>query len=285
MSNIIKIKHGSNPPTSDNIDSYELGFSESDNGLYTKKSNEEVVKLNETIQMSSIFDILYPVNSIYFTSDKNFNPNEAENWYGTWEKISGYYLYLDEENTGDFAGDAENPFSVKIQDHILDETTMPPHTHNLNSINIDGASAGTPSGNVSGNIGGSSSASHSHSLSGTATSGGGHRHGIPEVITTSSTGRVQAGTNRHWTNSSSLSTDYGGSHTHTLSGTANSASVTIYGSNFDLNASFSGNTLPEHTHTASGSVDSSGEGNAIPHEVVSKLNIPRFNILCWRRTA
>ena len=285
MSNIIKIKHGSNPPTSDNIDSYELGFSESDNGLYTKKSNEEVVKLNETIQMSSIFDILYPVNSIYFTSDKNFNPNEAENWYGTWEKISGYYLYLDEENTGDFAGDAENPFSVQIEDHILDEGMMPLHTHNLSGITIDGASAGTPTGTISGDISGDLRASHSHTIKGTATSAGSHRHGMPEVITTSSTGRVQAGTNRHWTNSSSLSTDYGGSHTHTLSASVASATVTISGSDFDFSGSFTGNPMEDHTHSASGSVDYSGNNNPISHTVNSELNIPRFNILCWRRTA
>ena len=270
MSNIIKIKSGDSPPTSENLDISELGYAKSNKGLYIKDNSGEVIHLNDSISYENIFNL-----------------NETTNWYGVWEKISGYYLYLDDENTGDFAGDIENPFSVEIQDHILDETTMPPHTHNLNNINIDGASAGTPSGSVSGNIGGSSSASHSHSLSGTATSGGRHRHGMPEVITTSSSSnaRASAGTNRYWTNSSSLSTDYDGSHTHTLSGTANSTSVTIYGSDFDLNASFSGNTLPEHTHTASGSVDSSGEGNAISHEVVSELNIPRFNIICWKRVS
>ena len=287
MSNIIKIKSGDSPPTSENLDISELGYAKSNKGLYIKDNNGEVIHLNDSISYENIFNLLYPINSIYFTADKTFNPNETTNWYGVWEKISGYYLYLDDENTGDFAGDIENPFSVEIQDHILDETTMPPHTHNLNNISIDRASAGTHSASVSGNIGGSSSASHSHSLSGTATSGGRHRHGMPEVITTSSSSnaRASAGTNRYWTNSSSLSTDYDGSHTHTLSGTANSTSVTIYGSDFDLNASFSGNTLPEHTHTASGSVDSSGEGNAISHEVVSELNIPRFNIICWKRVS
>lgn len=31
-----------------------------------------------------IFDIFYPVGSYYETSDGNFNPNSATNWYGTW---------------------------------------------------------------------------------------------------------------------------------------------------------------------------------------------------------
>lgn len=31
--------------------------------------------------------ILFPVGSIYMTTDSDFNPNEQ--WYGTWEKIEG----------------------------------------------------------------------------------------------------------------------------------------------------------------------------------------------------
>lgn len=286
MSNIIKIKSGDNPPAPENLDVNELGYAKSNKGLYTKDNSGEVIHLNDGISYENIFNLLYPINSIYFTADKTFNPNETMNWYGVWEKISGYYLYLDDENTGDFAGDIENPFSVEIQDHVLDETTMPPHTHNLNSINIDGASAGTPSGNVSGNIGGSSSASHSHSLSGTATSSGSHRHSYGHNVIAYDAGGGWGARGTYYSFSSQVpSTSSAGSHTHTLSGTAKSTSVTIDGSDFDLNASFSGNTLPEHTHTASGSVDFSGEGNAISHEVVSELNIPRFNIICWKRVS
>lgn len=291
MSNIIKIKSGDSPPTSENLDVSELGYAKSNKGLYIKDNSGEVIHLNDSISYENIFNLLYPINSIYFTADKTFNPNETTNWYGVWEKISGYYLYLDDENTGDFAGDIENPFSVEIQDHILDETTMPPHTHNLNNINIDGTSAGTPSGSVSGRIGGSSSASHSHFLSGTATSSGSHSHSVSysaggQVKTNGTRGVQHANSSSgYYYQSASLTINSAGSHTHTLSGTAKSTSVTIDGSDFNLNASFSGNTLPEHTHTASGSVDSSGEGNAISHEVVSELNIPRFNIICWKRVS
>ena len=279
MSNILKIKHGNSPPQSENLENYELGYSISDKGLYTKDENNEIVHLNKTLSYEDIFNLLYPINSIYFTADKNFNPNEVEGWVGTWEKISGYYLYLDEENTGDTAGSLQNPLGLEIEDHILSEGNMPAHTHTLNNIIVNGASAGTPSGSIRGTA--NASGSHSHSDTFSISEAGNHRHGIPTVITTTTSGRVPSGNELQWRAWSDLQTDSGGAHTHTLTGSVSSANidVSISGSSFN----FSGNSLSEHTHTASGSIDTSGSNMPVEHNVTTNLDLPRFNILCWKR--
>lgn len=53
MSNIVKIKHGSTVPTSDNLESYELGYCTGDEGLYIKEG-DEVKKINETDKTISV---------------------------------------------------------------------------------------------------------------------------------------------------------------------------------------------------------------------------------------
>ena len=47
MSNTLKIKHGSSPPQTENLESYELGYSRSNKGLYLK-DEEEIIHLNDT---------------------------------------------------------------------------------------------------------------------------------------------------------------------------------------------------------------------------------------------
>lgn len=63
MSNIVKIKHGTSPPTQDNLNDFELGYAENNKGLYTKDSTGNIVHLNnktitaeETIDSSNIGD-------------------------------------------------------------------------------------------------------------------------------------------------------------------------------------------------------------------------------------
>ena len=60
MENIIKIKHGQTPPQANDLAQYELGFSESDAGLYTKDGNDQIKKINDLSEVeqdisSSIF--------------------------------------------------------------------------------------------------------------------------------------------------------------------------------------------------------------------------------------
>ena len=48
MSNIITVKHGTNPPITENLENYELGYAKSNKGLYIKDENNGIVHLNDT---------------------------------------------------------------------------------------------------------------------------------------------------------------------------------------------------------------------------------------------
>lgn len=48
MSNVIKIKHGSNPPAAGVLEEYELGYSSSNDGLYLGQGQNEPIHLNDS---------------------------------------------------------------------------------------------------------------------------------------------------------------------------------------------------------------------------------------------
>lgn len=54
MSNIIKIKHGNSPPTTDNLENYELGYS--NKGLYIRDNNQ-IIQFNSGTNLSGIVPI------------------------------------------------------------------------------------------------------------------------------------------------------------------------------------------------------------------------------------
>ena len=45
MSNIITIKHGTNPPITENLENYELGYAKSNKGLYIKDENNVLIRI------------------------------------------------------------------------------------------------------------------------------------------------------------------------------------------------------------------------------------------------
>lgn len=47
MSNVIKIKHGTNPPDAGVLEEYELGYSNSNGGLYLGQGENEPIHLND----------------------------------------------------------------------------------------------------------------------------------------------------------------------------------------------------------------------------------------------
>ena len=54
MGNIIKIKHGNSPPTTNNLENYELGYA--NKGLYIKDNNQ-IIQLNSGTNLSGIVPI------------------------------------------------------------------------------------------------------------------------------------------------------------------------------------------------------------------------------------
>lgn len=57
MSNVVKIKHGSNAPTTTQLENYELGYASSENGLYIK-NDEEIIKINDISAVEQSIEVL-----------------------------------------------------------------------------------------------------------------------------------------------------------------------------------------------------------------------------------
>lgn len=289
MSNDVLIKTGKLAPPNGALKYKQLGYAEVDESLYIGTSELDSEgknipkKLNKTNSVESIFNILYPIGSVYFTEDNNFNPNNTNGWSGTWENVSGCYLYLGEEqdNIGYIEGDNNNPLIIK--DHYLTEDQLANHSHTLGNLSVDSTDLGSASGSVSGSLSGS--ASHSHSVSGTASYDGSHQHrgyyradisakGSSQALCTDGNANMVSSTNTSATTSA-------GSHSHSVSGTA--TSETIYGSSFSFNGSTTV-TIGAHNHSISGGdIGNTGQGAAIQHDAT--LNPPRFMCVAWKRIA
>ena len=52
MSNTVKIKRGTNPPTNGDLDNYELGYAKSNKGLYINE-DDQIVHLNDTSEIEN----------------------------------------------------------------------------------------------------------------------------------------------------------------------------------------------------------------------------------------
>jgi hypothetical protein len=75
-------------------------------------------EIDDTV--SALFDLIYPVGSIYYTNDANFSPNVSFN--GTWEQIKDVFLLAagDDYVGGTSGGEAT---------HKLTVNEMPEHKH------------------------------------------------------------------------------------------------------------------------------------------------------------
>lgn len=74
---------------------------------------------------SGLLDYIWPVGSIYQTTDTAFDPNAA--WGGTWERIKDRFLLAagDTYSAGATGGEAE---------HTLTTSEIPAHTHGSKSL-------------------------------------------------------------------------------------------------------------------------------------------------------
>lgn len=71
---------------------------------------------------SNLFDLIYPIGSIYMTEDANFNPSTT--FGGSWSRIQDRFLLAAGAtyNSGDVGGEAS---------HILTIPEMPEHGHDM----------------------------------------------------------------------------------------------------------------------------------------------------------
>lgn len=83
---------------------------------------------NLMIDGKTIFDIIYPIGSIYYTTDKDFDPNTE--FGGTWSRIKGKMIVgVDEDD--DELSDSQTTGGEKL--HTLTENELPVHRHNMSA--------------------------------------------------------------------------------------------------------------------------------------------------------
>ena len=71
-----------------------------------------------------LLDFIYPVGSIYTTTNDSFDP--AARFGGTWKKLSGVFLYANESGMSSKSTGGEKT-------HTLTTAEMPKHGHSLQS--------------------------------------------------------------------------------------------------------------------------------------------------------
>lgn len=144
MSNTIRIKRGkSNNLSVSNLQDGELALTLDTNKLYTNKGqiSPDNVYVGDTeltdssvkcwispsgkIDLSSLWDQIYPVGSIYITVNAT-NPSVL--FGGTWEQLKGKFLVGVDSSDTDFETSGKTGGE---KTHTLTVDEMPKHTHNL----------------------------------------------------------------------------------------------------------------------------------------------------------
>ena len=144
MSNTIRIKRGkSNNLSVSNLQDGELALTLDTNKLYTNKGqiSPDNVYVGDTeptdsnvkcwispsgkIDLSSLWDQIYPVGSIYITANAT-NPSVL--FGGTWEQLKGKFLVGVDSSDTDFETSGKTGGE---KTHILKVDEMPSHNHFL----------------------------------------------------------------------------------------------------------------------------------------------------------
>ena len=100
-------------------------------------ANLKSLKLNGV----PIFDLIYPIGSIYQTKNSSFDP-ETE-FGGTWERVKGKFIVGVDEDDSDFETSSSEGGEKK---HTLTITEMPSHNHNWSGVN-DGTTVNSQNAN------------------------------------------------------------------------------------------------------------------------------------------
>lgn len=152
MANIIKLKRGlSSKVSTITLDDGEVVLTTDTNKLYTNKGqiSPDNVYVGDTeptdsnvkcwispsgkIDLSSLWDQIYPVGSIYITVNA-INPSVL--FGGTWEQIKGKFLVGVDSSDTDF-NTSEKTGGEKT--HKLTQDEMPSHSHSLKYSDSDTA--------------------------------------------------------------------------------------------------------------------------------------------------
>ena len=140
---------------------------------------------NKRNDYDSIFNLIYPVGSIYMSAN---NVSPALLFGGTWEQIQDRFLLAagSSYSAGSTGGSAN--------------ASLPAHTHTVSGTAASGGA-------------------HTHTVSGTAASNGAHTHSMNKLWSNGS-GKETAYTMQSNRTLTTRNTASAGAHTHTVSGTA-----------------------------------------------------------------
>jgi hypothetical protein len=231
-----------------------------------KLENEKNTLENKvnTIQGETI-DKIYPVGSIYISTDLNTVDKVQEKFGGEWEVYgNGKVLRGTTEKSGETGG---------FENIQLLTANLPVHNHSytpagLVSSSFTGSSATTNSngahthsvianGKVSSEFIGISSSTtetgaHTHTVSGSAASGGAHTHAVSGSTSSS-------GAHKHKTFSKIIATDYAtGYEVPSIVGPVDAQSYTSEAGAHTHSLNITSGSSGAHTHTVSGSTANSG---------------------------
>ena len=250
-------------------------------GIKSNKCKQEVVPA------SQVFDVVYPVGSIYMSVN---NVNPATLFGGTWEKIEGKFLLgaSSGHSLGETGGAEKVNYtpSGSVGNHTLTAAEMPSHTHTY-------AKSAAATGSTT--LTADQIPAHNHSYNAPQANTGStaltvamipaHTHSVPLLLptgsSTSSYVGMQAGTGYKMGPATATAQETGGGQGHTHTMPTSSASTGNKGG--------SGG----HTHsisTASTASGSAGSGGAHNHGFTgSQAQIstmsPYLSVNMWKRTA
>lgn len=215
------------------------------------------------IDMSAIFNAVYPVGSIYMSMSVT-SPQTL--FGGTWQKIEGRFLLASDSsyNAGDIGG--SNDAVVVAHSHSASTNTAGSHSHSGSTY-----SSGSHTHTISGG-------SHSHTASTNST--GNHTHAFTYDMTIdlgNMQRTIQQGNSYPHNYPINATTKSAGAHTHTVTvntSSSHSHSMTSSGSHthtLDIDSDGS------HSHTVTvNSVGENGAGKNMPAYIA--VNV-------WQRTA
>ena len=152
--------------------------------------NSITTRINNSSNTELDFDAIYPVGSVYL-SVNDVNPSAL--FGGTWESISGYYLYAGSENN--YGGSlSTGAASGNTGSTVLNINNLPSHTHSIPALSGTAKSAGGHShklGMVSGSVSSGNSYARPKDVSEvtargyTSTTVGAHTHNVTTTAATS----------------------------------------------------------------------------------------------------
>ncbi len=120
-----------------------------------------------------LLDFIYPVGSIYTTTNDSFDP--AARFGGTWKKLSGVFLYANESGMSSKSTGGEKT-------HTLTIAEMPKHSHTYYSPVVQVVAPGNSSSKCYGNY-------NKQYIINTSNSGGGVRTTTCHLTTLAQCGR------------------------------------------------------------------------------------------------